>query len=181
MKPKLMHRTTSSVYLSKRVRDIIAHADRLEEAGDLSGAIAELSRAIELDPESPILRSRRGLVLSFAEDWGSAIQDFHVALESRPDVAYTRFLRAVARLKLEDLDGALRDFEEVIRRCHELAVRKKERLADTYFETGRIHQRRGDLERALTAYESAGRAVESGYLDVGERVTEIREQLESPG
>ena len=165
--------------LTSRVRDLIARADSLEEAGDLKGAIVEISRAIELDPESPVLRYQRGLLFLSSEEWQSAIQDFDVALESQPGAQNTMFRRAIARSISEDLDGALRDLEETGRRLFEQAVSRKKLAADAYFKIGLIHQRRGELERALTAYESAERAIDGGYVDASEEIAEIREKLDS--
>ena len=171
--------TTLPGYLTKVVRDIAVRADALDEADDLPGAIDEISKAVEIDPHSPVLRSRRGMLYYFSEEWQLAIQDFDLAIEAQPDFVLTMFFRGRAKSELGDLDGALRDFEEVVRRQFAEAVRKKEQVADAYYEIGTIHQRRGELQRALTAYESADRAVEGGFLDVSEEIAEIREKLDS--
>lgn len=68
---------------AQRTNEALTRADVLERSGDLSGAIAELSAAIAIDPTNAGQRAHRGRLLHLREDWQEALQDFDAALFAR--------------------------------------------------------------------------------------------------
>jgi tetratricopeptide (TPR) repeat protein len=161
-----MRTTTLSNSDKSWTREVIDRADALEEAGDISGAIAELTAAITADPTNAHLRARRGYLFHIRKEWGAAILDFDAALAIRPEAVSTRFFRARARSMLDDLDGALRDFRE--------CIRLDPSARDAWYESGHIYQYQGHLREALKAFECAG-----DFSDARERVAELKQELDS--
>ncbi len=80
------------------------------QAGDHGGAIADFSKAIELDPGSALAFNNRGLSRVKAKDYEGAIGDFSKAIELGPGVAAIFFNRGIARIHADDLPGAIEDF-----------------------------------------------------------------------
>jgi len=85
--------------------------------GEFGGAIADTSRAIELNPKYGKAYSNRGVAKYGKGDIDGAIEDFNSALEydARPEVranAYSN--RGTAKMKKGDRDGALADYNRAI-------------------------------------------------------------------
>lgn len=82
-----------------------------KSSSDLPGALADFTKAIELDPESAEARILRGEVLFSQRSYKAALADFErgVAL----DASYPRALydRGMARLQTGDLGGAIADLD----------------------------------------------------------------------
>ena len=82
----------------------------LMKKGDLDGAIAEYSRALDLDPGALIARHNRGVARQKKGDIEGAIFDYSKAIESNPKDADTVMNRGIARHKKGDLRGAIADY-----------------------------------------------------------------------
>jgi tetratricopeptide (TPR) repeat protein len=78
--------------------------------GDRNGAIADLSRALELDPNSARAVYRRGAVKLQKGDYDGAIGDLSRAIELSPSTADFYSDRGLAKLRKRDNDGAIADF-----------------------------------------------------------------------
>ncbi len=74
-------------------------------------ALAELNRAIELEPTSAAHFAQRGAVLEALKRPANAIEDFDKALELDPAQADARLRRAVLRLRAKNREGAQSDLE----------------------------------------------------------------------
>lgn len=83
--------------------------------GDWSGAIAEFTRAIELDAVDDEAYRLRGTVRRATGDWRGAIADFSKAIEANSDSAEPYGARAVARQFNSDATGAMEDCSNTIR------------------------------------------------------------------
>src|SRR5262245_13134163 len=82
--------------------------------GDRNGAIADLSRVIELDPKSEPAIYRRGAFKLQKGDNDGAITDLSRAIELSPNTADYYSDRGLAKLRKRDNDGAIGDFTRAI-------------------------------------------------------------------
>jgi tetratricopeptide (TPR) repeat protein len=82
--------------------------------GDRNGAIADLSRAIDLDPKSVPAVYRRGAFKLQKGDYDGAITDLSRAIELSPNTADYYSDRGLAKLRKRDNDGAVVDFTRAI-------------------------------------------------------------------
>jgi tetratricopeptide (TPR) repeat protein len=90
------------------------------ERGDRAAALADLDRALQLDPRYADALGNRGVVKGERGDYDGAIADFDAALRLAPAFAAARagradalFRRGVARFQAADYAGAVADFERV--------------------------------------------------------------------
>ncbi len=119
-------------------------AQASERANGLAGAVAAMSEAVELDPDSMKYRGLRGRLFSMQENWRAAIADFDSVLAAKPDAPSVRYSRGRARAMLDDLDGAIADFEY----CTTL----EPTAADALALLGSIRHYRGELPQEQSAY-----------------------------
>ncbi|MGH7821281.1 MAG: tetratricopeptide repeat protein, partial [Candidatus Binatia bacterium] len=77
-------------------------------------AIADLSEAIRLSPESAVVRLDRGIARSSKGDYAGAIDDYSEAIRLDPGLAPAWWNRAVVRERKGDRDGAIADLRKVI-------------------------------------------------------------------
>jgi tetratricopeptide (TPR) repeat protein len=85
------------------------------EKGDYEGAIADLSKAIEVDPKQARAYAERGWARRQMGDYDGAIADYNRAIELAPQVSSAYYdNRGLARLKKGDYGGAIADFTKVI-------------------------------------------------------------------
>jgi tetratricopeptide (TPR) repeat protein len=87
--------------------------DKLRQ-GDVDGAIADFTRAIELDPSSGLAYCNRGYARQAKGDLPGALADYHraVALAPTSGIPYTN--RGLLRHQLGDLSGGLADCERAV-------------------------------------------------------------------
>ena len=76
---------------------------------DYLAAVAELTRALELDPEDPETYRRRGRARFKQRDFAGAIADFGEVIRRAPEDADAHVKRGVARLRAGDAQGAAED------------------------------------------------------------------------
>ena len=94
-----------------------AYSDRSKaRAGlnDASGAIADLTKAIELNGEYYWNYVDRGKLLLFVDDREGAFNDFDRAIEIDPDFFYAYVYRAGINQGKSNIDAAVSDFNRVI-------------------------------------------------------------------
>jgi Flp pilus assembly protein TadD len=109
--------------------------------GDLDGAIADYTKAIEIDPRSAHAYNSRGNLRDAKGDHDGAIADFTKAIEIDPRDADAYNNRGGARKAKGDLDGAIADYTKYI----ELEPRD----ADGYNNRGGARKAKGDLDGAI--------------------------------
>lgn len=78
-------------------------------------AIADYSRAIELDPHSASAYSNRGFAYYNLKRFNEAITDCSRAIELDPNFAYVHHNRGFAYYNLQQYHQALKDFEQALR------------------------------------------------------------------
>src|SRR5205814_7290966 len=82
--------------------------------GDMNGAIADFSRAIELDPKSTSAYYHRGIARLEKAEFDAAIGDLNRAIELSPNTSDYYNDRGRAKLRKGDNDGAIADFTKAI-------------------------------------------------------------------
>ena len=90
-------------------------AAALKLLGRYDEAVADLARAIELDPDNPQYRSQRGDVLSRKQQYAEAIADYTKAIEVAPRNPWPHFGRGHAYLAQGNAELAAADFTEALR------------------------------------------------------------------
>ena len=84
------------------------------DQGNYQGAIADFSRAIEINPQYAAAYQLRGSSKSILGDIQGAIADYTKVIEIDPQDANAYQLRGIAREKVNDLEGACRDWRKAV-------------------------------------------------------------------
>jgi tetratricopeptide (TPR) repeat protein len=93
--------------------DFLARGIARQAAHDLSGAEADFTRVLELDPKlGPRALVRRAAAHWSQADLHSALIDCEEALAKQPDYAYAWLVRAQIKVEAGDPQGALKDLEQ---------------------------------------------------------------------
>jgi tetratricopeptide (TPR) repeat protein len=118
------------------------------QSADLSGAIADLTEAIHLDPERFDAHLARGMAYTSKGSFDEAIADLTEAIRLNASAPNAYYARANARGNNHDLKGAVKDYGE--------AIRLKPTYAEALARRGLTHLQLGyrdaataDLKRAL--------------------------------
>jgi len=82
--------------------------------GDYTGAIADYTKAIEIDPKSPSAYNNRGNVKCKLQDYTGAIADYTKAIEIDPKFVEAYFNRGSTKDRLRDIAGAIEDYSKAI-------------------------------------------------------------------
>ena len=85
----------------------------LAEAGDKTGAIADFTEAIRLNPNAESYAAR-GYELDHLDD-SSALEDYNQALAIDPENISALYGRSYAKLRLGDKAGAIADLKELVK------------------------------------------------------------------
>ena len=112
-----------------------------QNAGDLDGAIADYTKAIEIDPRYRDAYNNRGTSRATKGDLDGAIADYTKGLEIDPHSAMAYYGRGVVRQAKGDLDGAIADYNR--------AVEIDPLNAPAYYNRGNGRQAKGDLDGAI--------------------------------
>ena len=89
--------------------------DVLISLGRFDEAVAEVKRAIELDPLSPVINADLGITLYLARRYDDAIAQFNKTLEIDPTFFYTHYNLGIARQLKGDISGAISEYEKAKR------------------------------------------------------------------
>jgi tetratricopeptide (TPR) repeat protein len=127
-----------------------------QKKGDLDGAIADYSRAIELNPQNALAYNNRGLVKIAKGDLEGALGDYDRALQINPRNFEIRTNRGVARQKAGDTDGATKDYDIAIKLYHKYAL--------AYSNRANLKLAQNDVDGAL---EDCNRALDYNSKDAG--------------
>ncbi len=87
----------------------------LLEKGDVDGAVTELHRIIDLEPDYAYFHFMLGFVLANKGDVDGAVAEYREALRLDPDDALAHYSLGVALYKKGDLDGAIAEYRTAIR------------------------------------------------------------------
>jgi lipoprotein NlpI len=122
-------------------------ASQRQEKGDLDGALADYTRAIEIDPHYAEAYFNRGLVKHAKGDTDGALADFTRAIEISPGNADFYDNRASVRYERGDLDGAIADV------THSIEMRPH--YPKAYVNRAVVKKAKNDLDGALADYTRA--------------------------
>ena len=84
------------------------------ERGDYYGAIADYTKAIEIDPNDFKAFNNRGNSKDDLKDYEGAISDYTKAIEINPNYEKAYFNRGLAKRKINDYFGAIADYKKAI-------------------------------------------------------------------
>jgi len=151
-----------SDFIAENPNQAVAYHLRAEShwyGGGLSDAVADYSRALELNPKDVSALLGRGQVFMERRDFNRAIEDLDAALGSIDSVpgadavwkaefeAFARNGRAASYAGLGDLGRALEEFGKSIDLCPENAW--------VYFNRAEAYQNHGDQKNAVENYKLA--------------------------
>jgi len=112
-----------------------------QSQGDLQGAIADYSKAIELKPDFALAYIARGNAKQSQGDFQGAIADSTKAIELKPDLPLAYMARGYAKQSQGDLQGAIAESTK--------AVELKPDLAEAYISLGFFKAAKGDLNGGI--------------------------------
>ena len=110
--------------------------------GDLEGAIADFTKAIELDPKDRLAYASRGFARFEKEDLDGVIADFSKVIDLDPQNGLAYSFRGSARGNKGNLAGAIADFTE--------AIDRDPKRADHYANRATAYRALGDKTRAAS-------------------------------
>jgi tetratricopeptide (TPR) repeat protein len=138
-----------------------SRGDVYSERGQYDNAIADYSRAIEVNPYYAEAYSNRGAAYLITQQWGKAIADLSKAISINPGLidAYTN--RGITYGKINQWDSALVDFSRVI------VINPN--ISKAYYNRGNTYSKLGLWDNAITDYS---KMINMGTMD--ERVYAYR-------
>ncbi|HEY4918468.1 MAG TPA: tetratricopeptide repeat protein [Xanthobacteraceae bacterium] len=132
----------------QRANPYFATAFAAAEKGDVAGAIADYTKAIEADPAFEAALLDRGMICERQGNLDAAIADYGKAIKIGPAAVTARglIIRGLAYEKKGDLDRAIADYTRVIRQSGG---------AGAYFLRGKARLAKGDHRRAIKDFTKA--------------------------
>ena len=126
--------------------------------GDLDGAIALFSKAIERNPNDALAYNARGIAKYGKKDWDGAIADFSKTIElNSKNTNHIYSLRGVAKQKKGDWDGAIADLTKAIE------LDPKDEAA--YYNRGYAKKAKGDQAGADADFAQADKLLPPHHPD----------------
>ena len=120
------------------------------QLGDLLGADADFTLALEKNPVYTIAYTYRAITRSRLGNYDDALKDFQEAIELRPDLPNPYYSRGVTRLLNQQFEAAIEDFNQFIM--------QENKVADAYLNRGVCYLY---LKDTLKAYENFDTAVKT--------------------
>jgi tetratricopeptide (TPR) repeat protein len=118
-----------------------------QNEGDLDGALADYTRAIQLNPNYTEAHNNRGNIKGAKGDREGAIADFDRAIGLDPKHKTSYNNRGVQRLEKRDSDGAIADFNH--------AIELDPNYAKAYYNRGNVKEAKGDYDGAIADFDRA--------------------------
>jgi tetratricopeptide (TPR) repeat protein len=116
-------------------------------AGDVSGAIGDLTKALELDPNFAVAYYNRGNAYQAESDLAAAIRDYDKFIELKPLAAGVYVNRGIAYDAGGDHEKAIKDFDR--------AIELDPNNVYAYNSRGLAYDELGEHERAIKDYDKA--------------------------
>jgi len=130
-----------------QVMALLQEGSTKQNQGDLDGAFADYSRAIQLDPKFALAFYNRGLIWETRNNVEEAIADYDQSLDLNPQLASAYYHRGSVKMEKSDLDGAIADYTRA------LDLNPKNALASS--NRGLAEQTSGNVDAALLDYDQA--------------------------
>lgn len=118
------------------------------QLGDLLGADADFTIALDKNPVFTIAYTYRAITRSRLGNYDDALQDFQEAIDLRPDLPNPYYSRGVTRLLNQQFAEAIEDFDQFIL--------QENKVADAYLNRGVAYLY---LKDTLSAYENFATAI----------------------
>jgi tetratricopeptide (TPR) repeat protein len=134
------------------------------ESGDYTGAVADYTESLKLNPHDHLAWYNRGLGYYFLGQHSQAISDYTECIRLNPEYINAYYNRGLAKNKLGDKSGAMDDYNQTIRR--------KDDYTNAYRARGILYEELGDFTRAVGDYN---RYIELG----GEDAEKVRGWIEA--
>ena len=115
--------------------------------GEYDHAIADFSKAIELDPENVMAYQQRGITYYCKEDIDKAIEDYNAAIALDPEFAEAYLNRGQAYYAKNEVDKAIADYDK--------AIQLNSELVETYTHRGNAYRAKAELDSAIADYTEA--------------------------
>jgi tetratricopeptide (TPR) repeat protein len=115
--------------------------------GDAQGALADLTQAININPNLWFAYSERGLTKYQSDDLAGALSDFDKTIELHPDGAAIHAIRGNAKRRMGNIDGSLADYNR--------AIELDATVPSTFNNRGVVKMKKGDLSGALFDFNRA--------------------------
>ncbi len=115
------------------------------KSGDYAGAIADYTKAIQLEPNVISVYNNRGLAKASLEQYAAAIADFDIAIRLQPDDANAYNNRGIAKYELGQHFAAISDYD--------IAIRLKPNNANIYHNRGLAKDSLGQHFAAIADYD----------------------------
>lgn len=135
--------TTDSAEVMMLTNDGAARAAK----GDLDGAIAQFTRAIEIDPKIAAIYYNRATARDSKGDRAGAIADYSETLKLNPEYRNAYAKRGMARAQLNDFRGAADDYSE--------SLRLQPRDPEVLVSRGVVRAKLGDRPGAADDFQNA--------------------------
>ncbi|MCW5957601.1 MAG: tetratricopeptide repeat protein [Pyrinomonadaceae bacterium] len=149
-----MHRTilvvfiiltaTAALFAQSTAADYFDLGNAKMDRQDCVGAIADYTKAIDLDPRYAAAFNNRGICRENQKDLDGAISDYTKAIEFDPRLAEAFNNRGGIRNKRDDLDGAFSDYTR--------AIELNGNYALAYFNRGIVRFQKKDNDGAIGDY-----------------------------
>ena len=153
------------------------HALRISINADLTnehtpttyeGSLADVKRALELDPEEPRARLARGIIATRKGEFGAAITDLSWLINKKVERLGALSYRGLAYLRKGEFERALSDFTEATRSCESMVAfarsgatgspgmsRTLRYYSQDLFNRGICFARTRDFDRAIEDFTAA--------------------------
>jgi tetratricopeptide (TPR) repeat protein len=131
----------------KDAESYAARGDAYRAKGHFDRAIADHSKAIELDPNYAVAYNDRGNAYQSKGDHDRAIADYTKAIEINPGLIIAYINRAAAYRTKGDLDAAVADYTK--------AIELDSNPARIYIQRGGVYETRSETALALADYAKA--------------------------
>jgi tetratricopeptide (TPR) repeat protein len=132
------------------------------QQGDLTRALADFNKAIELDPKNAETYNNRGNIYSDQGKFNEAISDFNNSIGLNPDEARAYNNRGIAYSRMGKFTEALSDYNK--------AIKVDPELAWIYYDRAILYTDQGKLSQALSDYNLVLRidpGIANAYINRG--------------
>ena len=119
-----------------------------QRKGDLAGALADMTDAVRLCPQSELYLVRRGTLLMQAGEFTKAASEFTRALQIAPDSSVYRFERGNCYYQVGRVEDAIKDFSAVLELEPDQS-RVWHNRGNAYARIGQLEESIRDLSRAI--------------------------------
>ncbi|MBX9693521.1 MAG: tetratricopeptide repeat protein [Cyanobacteria bacterium] len=156
---------------------LIGEGIRLEDAGDLMGAIEVNKKILTICPESvEAMATIGGLYgsLNTKEGFKEEIVWCDKAIKTNPDFANSYVNKGNALVAIGDVEGGRAQFDE--------AIKRDSNCAPGYYSLGVLEEQKGNFKEALARYKESVKAdpnFENGYFNLAAMYGNLKQYQEA--